>query len=130
MSQHEVSAGIDKVGAACSTACAVHCASSAVAPGLLTALGLGSLVGPTVEWGFTGVAIVMGLIAVIVGWRRHRVTWVLLALGAGIAGLATGRMLESFGVESAGAPVAIVSGLVLALGHVGGVRAARAARAG
>lgn len=121
---------VDRVGAACSTACAVHCATTAAAPGLLGAMGLGALLSPTLEWGLTGIAVLMALAALVFGWRRHQVPWVLWVLAAGIVGLVAGRMLEVFGVEGFGAPVAVSSGLLLAAGHLAGVRLQRRGRIG
>ena len=120
---------VDRVGVVSSTVCAVHCASTAVAPSLIAALGLSVLVGPAFEWGFTLLAIVLATSALVIGWRRHQTLSVALVLGAGIVGLLLGRLLEAMDFHGVGTVLSIVAGLALIVGHLSGIRATRA-RAG
>ena len=117
---------IDRAGVVSSTVCAAHCASAAAAPTLVAALGLSVLVGPVFEWGFTILAIVLAALALVIGWRRHQTLSVALVLGAGILGLAFGRLLEAMDFHGVGTVLSIVAGLALVVGHVGGIRATRA----
>ena len=78
---------VDRVGATCSTLCAVHCAATAAIPGALAAMGLDALTGHEFEWGFTIVAILFATMALVLGWRRHRRLWIGVVFGVGIAGL-------------------------------------------
>ena len=118
-------ATVDKAGAVCSTVCAVHCAATAALPGVVAALGLGAMVAPALEWGFTVVAILLATTALVLGWRRHRLLWVSAILVAGIAGLATGRLLETAHVHGAGMALSIGAGLTLAVGHIISIRVSR-----
>ncbi|HVL39989.1 MAG TPA: MerC domain-containing protein [Fimbriimonadaceae bacterium] len=61
----------DRVGAGASALCAVHCILTAFALGLLTTAGFGFLASTTAELVFLGVALLIGVIALIHGVRRH-----------------------------------------------------------
>ncbi len=120
-----VSAGsIDKVGAVCSAVCSVHCASTAIAPGVLAALGVGALAGPAAEWGFTASAILFATWALAIGWKRHRNRYLAGLFVLGILGLGMGRWLEMRGahgvhdVHDAGPVLSIAAGLTLVAAHV------------
>ncbi|MEL6546679.1 MAG: MerC domain-containing protein, partial [Myxococcota bacterium] len=119
------SSKVDTFGAACSTLCAVHCASAAIVPGVLVALGLGSLLGPAFEWAFAGGAVLLALVSIALGRRDNRPRWTLWLIGLGAAGLVAGRLSESADVHEVGAGLSIVSGLVLAVGHIASLRAQR-----
>lgn len=108
---------LDGAGAVCSTVCAVHCASSAMAPGVLAVLGVGALAGPALEWGFTVAAILFAILALIVGWGRHRNPYLALLFVAGIAGLGLGRWLEMLELHHAGPAASIAAGLSLIAAH-------------
>ncbi|MEM6274738.1 MAG: MerC domain-containing protein [Myxococcota bacterium] len=114
---------VDAVGAVCSSLCAVHCATAALAPSVLVALGLGAALGPTLEWGFTAVAVVIGAASAWIGWKRGRARWILMVLVAGVLGLSAGRLLEAIDLHHVGAGMSIAAGLALAVGHVSGIRA-------
>ncbi len=115
---------IDKTGAILSTVCALHCASSAVAPGLLAALGIGALAGPAAEWGFTAAAIIFATWALIIGWKRHRSLYVTFLFLAGIAGLGLGRCFEMLDIPG-GSLLSIAAGAALVVAHVSGILLSR-----
>lgn len=116
--EHKTSvAGVDKIGAVCSTLCALHCASTAAIPSVMVALGLGTLIGPAFEWGFIVVAILFAAVALMIGWRRHRVVWILFLFAAGIVGLVAGRLLEAADFHGVGTLLSIASGVTLVVGH-------------
>ena len=117
---------VDRAGVVSSSVCAVHCASTGAAPSAVAALGLSVPVGPVYEWGFTALAIVLAVSALLIGWRRHRTLSVALVLGAGVAGLALGRALEAMDFHGVGTALSIAAGLALVVGHIGGIRANRA----
>lgn len=85
---------IDRLGAAASTICAVHCVICALLPATFGAMGLGVLLGHEVEWGFTLVAVIFAASALTVSWRRHQSRVVATLLVLGIAGLVASRCLE------------------------------------
>jgi len=70
--------GLDTAGAIASGVCAIHCASVALAPSLLVAMGLGGAMSSEFEWAFTGAAVLIGVVAGIQGFRSHG-SWGLLA---------------------------------------------------
>ena len=119
--------GIDRAGMVASSACAAHCAVSALLPGALSAAGLGMLLSHEAEWVLTGIAVAFAVGALAVGWRRHRSTAVAVALGAGIAGLVGARLIEEAGIHGVGLALALVGGAILVYGHVANIRAARRA---
>jgi hypothetical protein len=62
---------LDKVGAWASALCAVHCALTGVALGLLSVVGLGFLGSHVAEGVFISVAVVLGTVAIVHGLRKH-----------------------------------------------------------
>lgn len=118
------SKSIDGFGIVASSLCALHCALSALLPGIFSALGLAALLGHEAEWGFTIIAIGFALAALLSGWRRHRSARIAVALGLGATGLLAGCLLEEAG--GPGGPVAIGAGLLLVAGHIMSIRALKA----
>lgn len=109
---------VDNAGALCSTVCAVHCATSVIAPGVLATMGIAALAGPKVEWGFTIAAILFASWALLLAWEKHRNTSLTALFVIGIAGLALGRAFEAFEISSAGPMLSICSGITLVVAHV------------
>lgn len=118
-------ARVDKVGAASSTLCAVHCATTAAIPSALAALGIGALTGPAFEWGFTAIAVVLATAALVLSWKRHPVRWIGAVFVMGILGLVGSRLLETAGVHGLGPALGVVSGIALAVAHIASIRANR-----
>ena len=116
---------VDQLGVIASTLCAIHCALTALLPGLFLALGLGSLMGHEAEWALTGVALALACLALVLGWRRHRSIAITAALGLGMAGLLLARWVEEAGVHGLGTGLAVVGGITLVISHVSNIRAAR-----
>lgn len=119
---------LDRVGVACSAACAAHCAISAMAPGLLVVIGLGALLGSTTEWVFSALAVLFATLALTASWRRLRNRYLAGVFVTGIAGLIIGRGLEVFEVHGAGPAVSIAAGLSLVAAHVFAIILGRRAR--
>jgi threonine/homoserine efflux transporter RhtA len=63
---------LDRMGAVASIVCAVHCAITGVALGLLSVLGLGFFGSEPVEYGFLALTGTIGVFAAAHGYRRHR----------------------------------------------------------
>lgn len=92
---------IDRAGMLTSALCAVHCLSSALAMGLLTAMGAAGLVAPIVEQVFLGLAVLLGLSSLLPAARVHRSLAPLLWFGAGLALLLGLRPLVGEGLAEA-----------------------------
>jgi len=73
----------DRVGAAASFLCAVHCALVPVLLGVLPALGLSLGDWVEIDEAFVVFASILGVTTLTLGWRRHRVfrAWIVLLLG-------------------------------------------------
>lgn len=73
----------DRLGALGAFVCALHCALVPVALALLPALGLGLVAWHGVEWAFTGLATVLAVVSLYLGYRGHRAyhAWLMVAPG-------------------------------------------------
>ncbi len=121
-----VSQGIwDRLGVLASSACAVHCAISAVLPTALAAAGLGALIGHEAEWAFTGAAVLLAVLAAVHGWRQHRSFATVAWLAAGAIGLLGARFLEEQGSHEVGTTVSVGAAIALVVGHIVNFRAIR-----
>ena len=83
---------VDRLGMFASTACAVHCAVCALVPAAFATLGLDILLDEKFEWLLTILAVGFGLVAMVMGWRRHRKLRVMVILSVGIIGLLSVRL--------------------------------------
>lgn len=116
----------DRLGIAASATCAVHCAATALTPGLLGVLGLGALLGHEAEWTFTLIAAVLAAAALVQGWRVHRSVVITSAFVAGIAGLLLSRLVEESGAHGVGTGVGVFAAGALVVAHVLNIRSGRA----
>jgi hypothetical protein len=120
--------GLDRLGTVASSVCALHCALCAIAPSLLTVLGLGALVSHSAEWGFTIIASALAVAAAIKGgcacgsWKAPTL------LFAGVIILVMSRFMEEAGLESSGVFVSLLGGSILVAGHLANLRACRKTR--
>ncbi len=105
---------LDRAGILTSALCAVHCLSSALAMGVLTAMGAAGLVAPLVEQVFLGLAVLLGLGSLLPAARRHRSPAPLLWFSAGLVLLLGLRTLAAEGLGEA---------LVVAVGAAAVIRA-------
>jgi len=62
---------VDQLGSVASFACAVHCALTGLALGVLSSAGLGFVGNPILEFLFIGSTVALGLWAVVRGYRLH-----------------------------------------------------------
>ena len=83
---------VDRFGMFASSICAVHCAVCALVPAAFVTLGLDVLLDHRFEWTLTLLAVVAGLVAMVMGWRKHRKLRVLITLAVGIIGLLAVRL--------------------------------------
>lgn len=123
----ELTPGFERVATWLSAACAVHCllvpVASAVLP-LLGASGSAFASGP-IEHAFNAVVIVGALLALVVGYRRHRDVRIALAIAVALLVYFAGHALDG---QRLGLGLSIVGGLALAgasfwsarLGHAHG----------
>ena len=75
---------LDRLGAAGSLLCAVHCALLPVAIALLPALGLTVWGSHALELAFVVFATLLGLLSIVMGYRRHRAVRALSLLMPGL----------------------------------------------
>jgi MerC mercury resistance protein len=83
---------LDAVGATASLACAVHCAVVALLLGGLPAASF--FAAPWIDWAFLGASLLIGLVALVPGYRRHRQRAPLMLFSAGIALLLSLRSMQ------------------------------------
>lgn len=76
---------LDRLGAAGSLLCAIHCALLPVGLALLPSLGLALWFDDGIERGFVAFATLLGILSLVWGYRRHHA---LRALGFMVPGLA------------------------------------------
>lgn len=98
---------LDRAGMLTSALCAVHCLASALAMGLLTAMGAAGLVDPMVEQVFLGLAVLLGLGSLLPATRRHRSPAPLLWFSAGLLFLLG---LRAFAGEGLGEALVVAAG--------------------
>lgn len=109
---------LDAVGAAASTICAIHCALMPLVVSPLPLIGLGFLAHGAMEWALIGLAALLGVTSLCLGYREHRSRRALAVLGIGLTLLALGRILETRGAGWYGVPILVLGGLVLAVAHL------------
>ncbi|MGH1341262.1 MAG: MerC domain-containing protein [Nannocystales bacterium] len=119
---------LDRLGLVASTACALHCAATALVPTVLALLGASALLDHEAEWVFTVLAVGVASLALALGWRRHGASMATLALSLGIVGLLCARVLEEGGHgHGLGLAVSLLSGGALVTGHILNLRRTPAA---
>jgi hypothetical protein len=84
---------LDTVGATASLACAVHCAVVALFLGTLPAVSF--IAASWVEWVFLGASTVIGLLALVPGYRRHQLRMPLILFVSGLTILVTLRAVQA-----------------------------------
>ena len=105
---------LDMVGASASFACAVHCVVVALLLGVAPAASL--LAAPWIDWAFLGASMLIGLVALVPGYRRHQQQIPLVLFVSGIAILITLRSLH-VGPSLFEVLVVIVAATFLVLAH-------------
>ncbi len=108
----------DRLGAAASLACALHCGLIGFAPALVILVGLEVLAGEVFEWGFVALALTFAAIAAGLGYRAHRTVWMPLGFAVGGGLLVAARAVEAWAVFEGGPALAVSGGIVLVGCHV------------
>lgn len=109
---------VDRGGAICSCACAVHCIVGALFPSLFAVLGIGGSLGSKIEWIAAVFAIVFAAVSMNFARKNPATKGFALVFALLIVGLISGRVLESSGFHSVGSFLGIASGLALATTHL------------
>ncbi len=113
----------DRVGAAASFLCALHCAALPFVLTVLPALGLSFLGDHRFERAFIAFASVLALTTLIRGYRRHRVAAALYLLLPGLALLWTGGWIFDTGsAPILHATLVTLGGCSVALAHIVNMR--------
>ena len=114
---------IDRLGAAGSLLCAVHCALLPLLIAVLPSLGVAAWLGDDFERGFVIFATLLGLFSVIWGYRRHGAVRAVGLLLPGLAVLWTGILYDP--LHHALVPHAIAmtfGGTLVGLAHLANLR--------
>jgi hypothetical protein len=109
-------ANLDMLGFSASFACAVHCAALPVLITVPSALFVGFLANPAVEWTALGLSVVVGLLSLVSSYLRHHRKWNALVLFA--AGLAVIWILSSLAPDGYEPIVRPAGALMVALSHL------------
>jgi uncharacterized membrane protein YczE len=113
---------IDRVGAAASFLCALHCALLPVGLALVPALA-GSLIAERgFEVGFVLFATTLAAITVVLGWRRHHIVSALWFLVPGVLLLWLGAFTELHETEPLHTILVTIGGTLVAVGHIVNLR--------
>lgn len=116
----------DRLGAAASLLCAVHCAALPFLLALLPALGLGFLASHGFERGFIACASVLALTMAVLGYRRHRTARVFALLVPGLLMLWIGGFAFDLGNATLWHSLLVVAGgTCVSFAHVVNLRLAR-----
>lgn len=116
----------DRVGAAASLLCAVHCAALPFVLTLLPLLGLDFLAGHAFERGFVLFAGTLASVALVVGYRRHRRRLPLLLALPGLLLLVAGISVDLDTAVIAHSVMVTAGGTLLACAHLVNLRISRA----
>jgi MerC mercury resistance protein len=85
---------VDQLGSVASFACAVHCALTGLALGVLSSAGLGFIGNHSLEVFFIGSTIALGIWAVINGFRVHHQWHPALLFGCGLTMIYLAHAIE------------------------------------
>ena len=122
-------ARLDRTGAFASFACAIHCAAMPLLVTALPLLGISFLASEPVEWTLLLCSALLGSLALLVGYRQHRVGWMFGVLGLALALLVGGRVAEESGIAGWGTGLMVLGGLSMMSAHLLNRRLCRACAA-
>ena len=109
---------LDRLGAAVSLTCALHCALTPILVGLLPLAGLGFLRDEQTEWAFIIAAIGLGAVSLLPSYvRQHKQTRPLLLFATGAGALLAARLYleEKSHLEL---PTVLIGALLIACAHL------------
>ena len=116
---------LNRLGAITSTVCALHCALCALAPALLSVLGLSVLISHEAEWIFTILASIIAIAAAIKGYCQCESWKKPMMFVTGILILLIARSTEALGINIPEVYITITGGSILVWGHLSNLRACR-----
>ena len=116
---------LNRLGAITSTVCALHCALCALAPALLSVLGLSVLISHEAEWIFTILASIIAIAAAIKGYCQCESWKKPMMFVTGVLILLIARSTEALGINIPEVYITITGGSILVLGHLSNLRACR-----
>ena len=117
---------LDRLGAAGSLLCAVHCALLPVLIAALPSMGIAAGAGDGFERAFVGFATLLGLFSVVWGYRRHGAVRALGLLIPGLAVLWTGILYEPLHHTLVAHAIAMTcGGSLVGLAHLANLRLTR-----
>lgn len=105
---------LDVVGVSASFACAAHCVVVALLLGVAPAASL--LAASWIDWAFLGASVVIGLVALVPGYRIHQLQTPLVLFMSGIGMLVTLRAMH-VGPSLFEVLIVIVAATFLVLAH-------------
>ncbi|MFZ5638224.1 MAG: MerC domain-containing protein [Pseudomonadota bacterium] len=116
----------DRVGVVASFLCAAHCALLPVVIALLPAFGVAGALNEYFEEAFAVFATVLGLVALITGYRRHRALHALALLVPGLLVVWVGVLYPPLHHSVLPHAVAMtIGGCLVALAHLANLRLTR-----
>lgn len=116
---------LDRVGATGSALCAAHCAALPLVLVLAPTLGAG-LANHTFEIGFVAFASLLGLVSLLLGYRRHRTGRAFALLAPGIVLLWLGAWIDAAHLGAGWHALAMaLGGSLIAAAHVLNLRLSR-----
>jgi hypothetical protein len=107
----------DRVGATASFLCAIHCALLPFVLTLLPLVGLGFLASHGFERGFVAFAVMLAMVALVIGYRRHRRALPLLLAVPGLALLLAGIAVVDSHTPLLHSVLVTCGGLLVASAH-------------
>ncbi len=123
------STALDRLGSVASASCALHCLTLSLAPAVVGLLGVEFLANEAMEWGLFGTAVVVAVVAAILGFRVHRDRRVLGGFALGLASLCAARLGEALDLFGGTLVLAVLGGGVLVASHLTSARKLRACAA-
>lgn len=120
----------DRIGATASFLCAIHCALLPFVLTLLPLLGLGFLASHTFERGFVAFAVMLAMVALVIGYRRHHRRLPLLLAVPGLLLLLLGITVIDLHTLALHSVLVTCGGLLVASGHFVNLYADRRRAAG
>jgi hypothetical protein len=109
---------LDRIGAAASLACAVHCAVTPLIVGLLPLVGLSFLASEQAEWSLVGLSLCVGIWSLLPSYARKHRHWRPLLIFASGAGLIIAVRLLAEEGSSLEAPAMVAGALLIACAHL------------
>jgi len=114
---------LDRLGAAGSLLCALHCALLPLAIAVLPALGIALWSSEAFELGFVVFATLLGVVTLVLGYRRHRVGRALALLLPGLAVLWLGLLAAPLHTQTiAHAVTMTLGGTLVGVAHLTNLR--------